>query len=87
MAMTVRQCNTERIARCSMTRASREPLDAAIGQLLPPYCPDGRQGNNQQTYDASCTHIAGRFDGHRNVAVLYRTHRLMEEVRGFHIKH
>ncbi len=30
------------------------------------------------------THFAGRFDGHRNTAVLYRTHCPMEEVPGFH---
>ena len=26
----------------------RKPLDAAIGQLLNPYCPGGRQGDNKQ---------------------------------------
>jgi len=34
-----------------------------------------------------CTHLDGHFGGHRNVAVLYRTHRPMEEVQGFHISH
>jgi hypothetical protein len=34
-----------------------------------------------------CTLFAGRFNGHRDAAVLYRTHRLMEEVRGFHKSH
>jgi hypothetical protein len=29
----------------------------------------------------------GRFDGHRDAAVLYRVHRPMEEVCGFHKSH
>ncbi len=29
----------------------RKPLDAAIGQLLAPYCPSGRQGNSKQNND------------------------------------
>jgi hypothetical protein len=28
-----------------------KPLDAAIGQLLAPYCPGGRQGNRQTNKD------------------------------------
>jgi hypothetical protein len=46
MAMSVRRCNTERITRCSMTRALPEALDAAIGQLLAPYRPGSCQGDN-----------------------------------------
>jgi hypothetical protein len=65
----------------------RKPLDAAIGRLLAPYRPGGRHGDNQQNDDAKCTHFAGHFDGHRDAAVLYRAHRLMEEVRGFHKSH
>ena len=34
-----------------------------------------------------CTHFAGRFDGHRVAPVLYRAHRPMEEVHGFHGSH
>jgi hypothetical protein len=33
--------------------------------------------------DVTCTHFDGRFDGHRDAAVLYRAHRPMEEVHGF----
>jgi hypothetical protein len=33
------------------------------------YYPGSRQGDNQQNNNAKCTHVAGRFDGHRNVAV------------------
>ncbi len=62
----------------------RKPLDAAIEQLLAQYRPCGRQGGRKQFKDVKCTHFDGRFDGHRNVAVLYRAHRLMEEVQGFH---
>jgi hypothetical protein len=47
----------------------------------------GRHGNNQQNGDAKCTLFAGHFDGHRNAAVLYRAHCLMEEVCGFHKSH
>ena len=31
----------------------RKPLDAAIGQLIAPYCPGGHHGNNQHTDDAN----------------------------------
>jgi hypothetical protein len=31
--------------------------------------------------------FAGHFDGRGDAAVRYRTHRLMEEVRGFHKSH
>jgi hypothetical protein len=46
-----------------------------------------REGNNQQNDDATCTHFAGRFDGHHNVAVQYCVHPPMEEVHGFHKSH
>ena len=65
----------------------RKPLDAAIGQILALYCPGGHQDDNQLNDDATCAHFVGRFDGHRDAAVLYRTHRPMEEVRGFHKSH
>ena len=65
----------------------RKPLDAVIGQLLALYRPSSRQGDNQQNDDETCTHFAGRFGGHRDVAVLYRVHFPMEEVRGFHKSH
>jgi len=61
-------------------------LNATIGQLLAPYCPGGRQVDNQHNNYAKCTHFAGRFDGHSDAAVLYRAHHPMEEVRGFHKK-
>ena len=48
-----------------------KPLDAAIGQLLAPYCLGGRQGDSKQNNDVICTHFAGRFDGHCDAAVLY----------------
>ena len=66
-----------------MTRAS----PVAIGQLLAPYHLGSRQSNNQHNNYAKCTHFAGRFDGHRDAPVLYRAHRPMEEVRGFHKSH
>ena len=49
MAMAVRRCDTERKARCSMTRASPEATERrhrAIIRLLALYCPGGRQGDN-----------------------------------------
>jgi len=57
----------------------RKPL------LLTPYHLGGCQGNSKQYKDVICTHFDGRFDGHRNAAVLYRMHRPMEEVQGIHI--
>jgi hypothetical protein len=65
----------------------RKPLDAAIGWLLAPYYPGGRQGDNQQNDDAECTHFAGRFDGHCDAAVGYSMHHPIEEDRGFHKSH
>jgi len=62
-------------------------MDTAIGQLLTPYCPGGCQGDNQHNDNGTCTHFAGRFDGHRDAAVLYHVHRPMEEVRGFYKSH
>ena len=50
----------------------RKPLDATIRQILSPYCPGSRQGDNQHNDDAICTHFAGHFDGHHDVPVLYR---------------
>ena len=67
----------------------RKPLDAAIGLLLTPYPPGGLQGNSKQYKDVLYTHFDfnGRFNGHRNVVVLYRMHLPMEEVQGFYISH
>ncbi len=63
------------------------PLEAIIGQLLAPYHPSGRQGNNQQTTIKQYTHFADHFDGHCNAAVQYRMHWLIEEVQGFTKSH
>ncbi len=65
----------------------RKPPDAAIGRLLAPYRPGGRQGGSKRYDNATCTHFAGHFDGRSNVAVWYRAHRPMEKVRGFHKSH
>ncbi len=64
-----------------------KPLDATIGQLFTPYCPSGRQGDNQQNDDEKYIYFAGHFDGHRDAPVRYREHRLMEEVQGFPKSH
>jgi hypothetical protein len=47
-----------------------KPLDAAIGRLLTPYRPGGRQGDSKQYKYVICTHFDGRFNGHRNAVVL-----------------
>jgi len=49
-----------------------KPLDAVIGRLLAPYCPGGHQGDNQLSNYETCTQFVGRFDGHRDAAVLLR---------------
>ena len=41
----------------------------------------------QQNDDDKCTHFAVRIDGNCDAAVLYRAHRLMEEVHCFHKSH
>ena len=48
----------------------RKPLDATIGRLLVSYRLGGRQGNNQQNDDATCSHFDGHFDGHGSAAVI-----------------
>jgi hypothetical protein len=73
--------------RCGGVEAVNAPLDAAIGRLLAPYHSGGRQGDTKQYKDVICTHFDGCFDGHRDVVVLYRAHRPMEEVQGFHKSH
>ncbi len=65
----------------------RKPRDAAIGRLLTPYHPGGRQGDSKQYKYVIFTHFDGRFGGHRDAAVLYRAHRPMEEVQGFQLSH
>jgi hypothetical protein len=66
-----------------------KPLDAAIRRLLAQYCPGDHQhqGDSKQNKDVICTHFDGRFDGYCDAAVLYPTHRSMEEVHGFHKNH
>ncbi len=61
----------------------QKPLDAVIEQLLTPYCPGNRQGNDQQNDNEKHTYCAGHFAGHRGVPVLYSAHRPMEEVMAF----
>ncbi len=39
---------------------SYKPLNAAIGQLLAPYRPGGRQGDSKQNEDVKCVHFADR---------------------------
>jgi hypothetical protein len=51
-----------------------KPLDAAIGRLLAPYRPGGRQGDNQHSDNAKYSHFDGHFDGDRDAAVLYPAH-------------
>jgi hypothetical protein len=70
-----------------MSRATPEPLDAAIRRLLDPYRLGGRQSDSKQNKDEKCVHFADHFDGHRDAPVLYRAHHPMEEVRGFHKSH
>ena len=62
----------------------QKPLDAAIGWLLAPYRPGGRQGDNQHNDYETCTHFAGPFDGHCDAPVLYRAHRPMVVFSGFY---
>jgi hypothetical protein len=52
-----------------------------------PYHLGGRQGNSKQNNNVLCTHFDDHFNGHRDAAELYRVHRPMEEVQGFHKSH
>jgi hypothetical protein len=64
-----------------------KPLDAAIGQLLTPYCPSGRKGNSKQHDNKKWTNFDGHFDGRGGAPVQYRAHHPMEEVQGFGRSH
>jgi len=67
---------------------SYKPLNSAIGLLLAPYRPGGRQGDNQHNDEQNAPPpFAVHFDGRGDVAVRYRSHHPMEEVRGFHKSH
>ncbi len=65
----------------------RKPLDAAIRQLLAPYCPSCRQANSKQKDNKKWINFAGHFDGHGGVPVQYPAHCLVEEVQGFGRSH
>ncbi len=87
MAMQACWSNTDGITQCGMSRATPEATDAAIGQLIAPYHPGGREGNSKQNDDKKWTNIAGYFDGHDGAPVRYRAHHPMEEVQGFGRSH
>ena len=87
MAMAVRRYDMERITRCSISRALPEATGCCHRATNRSVLPRGRQGDNQHNNNGTCTRFAGRSDGHRDAAVLYRAHRPMDEVRGFHKSH
>jgi hypothetical protein len=62
-------------------------LDAGIGQLLAPYAPAATRATISKTTIKQYTHFAGRFDGHRNAAVQYRTYHPIEMVLGYNGSH
>ena len=74
--MAVLLCDTDGIATVRRHR-----------QLPAPYCPGGRQSDSKQNNNTKCVHFADHFNGHVGATVLYRTHPLMEEVKGFHKNH
>ncbi len=65
----------------------RKSLDATIGWLLAPYRLGSRQSDNQHNNDATCTHFAGCFDGHRHAAELYCTHRPVAYIKATKLQH
>jgi len=85
--MTVQRCDTDDIANATCPGLHWKPQDAAIGRLLAPYCPSGRQGDSKQNNYIKCTHFAGLFDGRGGAPVLYRTHRPMEDFHKKATKH
>jgi len=70
-----------------MSRATPEATGRRHRATTRSICLGGRQGDSKQNIDVICTHFDGRFDGHRDATVLYRVHRPMEEVCGFHKSH
>jgi hypothetical protein len=60
---------------------------SASGNYLLRIAPASTRATGIQTTINNYTNKAGRFDGHRNVAVQYRVHCPMEEVQGFTRSH
>ena len=93
IAMAVRQCNTAHIAqwRRRRSRAFIKPTKrchrttTCSASLRRP--PGQQQTKRQCKWQCKCVHFAGHFDGRGGVPVLYRTHRPMKEVHGFHKSH
>ena len=84
MAMRMHWSNTERIlAQCSMIRATPE----ATGCRHWATSPGIRQGDSKQKNNVKCTNFGGCFNGCGGAMVLYRAHRPMEKVHGFHKSH
>jgi hypothetical protein len=79
MAMAVQRCNTEHIARCSMSKATPE-ASLRIASVAT------REPSKTITMK-KCTYFAGHFDDHGNAPVQYCTHCPMEEVQGFTRSH
>jgi hypothetical protein len=59
----------------------------ASGDYLLYITPAAARATINKTTIKQYTNKAGRFDGHRDAAVRYRAHRLMEEVQGFTRSH
>jgi hypothetical protein len=57
------------------------------GNYLPHIDPAAARATGKQTTINKYTYFAGHFDGHGNVPVRNRVHRLMEEVQGFTMSH
>ena len=67
-----------------------KPLDAAIVQLLSPYCPGDRQGPIQTSKKHNknkCTSLAGHFDVQGDAPVQYRGNQLMRRAQHFNWSH
>jgi hypothetical protein len=63
------------------------PLEAPSGDYLFCIALAATKVTINKTTIKQYTHFAGRFDGHRDAAVQYRTHCMIEEVQGFTRSH
>jgi hypothetical protein len=61
MVMTMRRCNSGRIAQWGMSRATLEATGTAIEQVFAPYCPGGCHGHPFWCKKMSCGIVKSLF--------------------------
>ncbi len=87
VAMVVCQSNTDGIAQCSMSRATREATGHCHWATTCSVSPQQPPGQQQTTWQQKRTNFDGHFGGHSSAPVQYFAHYPMEEVQSFGRSH